>query len=320
MILFSVIIPTFNSKNTIVETIESILSTREKELEIIVADDGSTDSTVNLIRKKKFPYVRVLNCSHIGPANIKNFAIKQATGDFICFLDSDDLIVEDYFKVLRKNLTKDLDLLVFNYKTFGDTNSEEEVKRVNLSLSGVGTMIWNKVYSKNLIQKLAFPKDTTYEDVGFSVQALLIANKAFYIDETLYCYRQRLGSVTKNPNKPVNTHLDIIKGFKELLSFISLHNLNLQKDNKRELSILVNNTILMHIRKVLKLYNVRDEEVKNTILKLLEFKNYVNETLGRRYTLLFSKIPKENCKFLIMFFLVKIKQWMLVKLIVSRNE
>lgn len=321
IILFSVIIPTFNSRNTILKTIESVLINKEDELEILIVDDGSSDGTVELIKKKNFPYIKIFNCTHMGPANIKNFAIKHAKGNFICFLDSDDLLAPNYFEILRNNLTPKIDLLIFNYKTFrSSTEDKEEIRKISPTISGMDTMVWNKVYSKSIIKKLNFPENTTYEDVGFSVQAFLISREFTYIDKTLYYYRQREGSVTKDPNKPVKIHLDIIKGFKEMFAFIKKYEVDLTENDKREVSILVNKNILMHIRKIIQLYNIQNEESKTTIVKLLNFKRDVNTLLGSRYSLLFSKTFKTNFKFCVMYFLIKIRRWGIIKSIVIRKN
>lgn len=320
-ILFSVIISTFNSADTIEETLESIIKTKENDLEILVVDDDSTDGTVEIIKKKNFPNLKILKCSHKGPGDIKNFALEQVSGKYICFLDSDDLIARDYFKVIRKSLALKPELLVFNYVSFDDENHNNKNSQiVKLTMSEMGTMIWNKVYSINLIKDIRFPHNTVFEDVGFSAQALLLSKNTVYINEYLYYYRLRAGSVTKNPNKPVSTHLDVIKGFEELFSFIKEHSLELQEDTKRDLSILINNNLILHIRKIMILYGVQNKNVKLTIAKLLQFKNSVNERLGKRYSLLFSNSRKDNLKFKVMFFLIKIRQWKIIRSIVLRSK
>ncbi|MCM6819408.1 glycosyltransferase family 2 protein [Pediococcus pentosaceus] len=313
--------PTFNSADTVLETLESVVKTKESDLEILIVDDGSTDGTVELIKNKKIPNVTILNSPHMGPANIKNFAIKHITGEFVCFIDSDDLLDINYFKILRKVLISKPELMIFNYAVFNEHEiNSRSLRKVSPTISEMGTMTWNKVYSASLIKKIAFPSDTTFEDVGFSAQAYLLSDNTIYVDEVLYYYRQRFGSITKNPDKPVYVHLDIIKGFEEMFSFIRKHSLNLQEKEKRDISILVNNNLLMHIRKILSLYNVDNREVKSTIGDLLKYKKKMNIFLGKKYNFLFSNKRTENLKFQVMFFLIKIRAWRTVKLIISRNK
>jgi glycosyltransferase involved in cell wall biosynthesis len=95
---FSIIIPTYNRANFIVSTIHSALNQTYSDLEIIIVDDGSTDNTkevVSLINDSRVIYFRKENAER-GAA--RNFGINKATGDYITFLDSDDLLYPDYVK------------------------------------------------------------------------------------------------------------------------------------------------------------------------------------------------------------------------------
>ena len=90
MIRFSVVIPTFNRSTWLVEAIESVFAQTEPPFEIIVADDGSTDDTLSVLEKFA-GRVKVLTQRNAGPAAARNLGIGAATGDYITFLDSDDL-------------------------------------------------------------------------------------------------------------------------------------------------------------------------------------------------------------------------------------
>ncbi len=87
--LVSVIIPTYNRANFLVEALESVFSQTYQEFEVIVVDDGSTDDTPKLI--KRFLQVKYVRQQHKGVASARNLGIKYAKGDLIAFLDSDDL-------------------------------------------------------------------------------------------------------------------------------------------------------------------------------------------------------------------------------------
>jgi glycosyltransferase involved in cell wall biosynthesis len=103
-ILFSIIIPLFNRENFIKETLLSVLNQTEKDYECIIVDDGSTDESVNYVRsviegKNKFSLYQKNN---EGVSSARNFGLKKAKGQYVCFLDSDDLWNSDYLKNLRK--------------------------------------------------------------------------------------------------------------------------------------------------------------------------------------------------------------------------
>lgn len=92
---FSVVIPAYNAALSIAETLESVLKQSWREFEVLVADDASTDETPEIIRKfaKRDSRIRLLPCpQHFGrPAGPRNLGMRQATGDYIAFLDSDDI-------------------------------------------------------------------------------------------------------------------------------------------------------------------------------------------------------------------------------------
>ena len=99
-ISFSVVMPVYNRENLIEEAIESILSQTMTPCELIVVDDGSTDSTAELVQRQRG--VKLLQQPNKGCAAARNRGISIATGDFIVFFDSDDLMYPDALSRLQK--------------------------------------------------------------------------------------------------------------------------------------------------------------------------------------------------------------------------
>ena len=91
MSLISVIIPVFNGEKTIKETIESVLNQTFSDLELIVIDDGSHDSTLNIISCVRDLRLKVFSCANAGVCVSRNRGFSHASGEFISFLDADDL-------------------------------------------------------------------------------------------------------------------------------------------------------------------------------------------------------------------------------------
>ncbi|HPI71773.1 MAG TPA: glycosyltransferase family 2 protein [bacterium] len=88
--LVSVVIPTFNRADLLPAAIDSVLGQTYERLEILVVDDGSTDHTMEVLR----PYadrIRVIAGEHRGPSAARNLGMRAATGEYLCFLDSDDV-------------------------------------------------------------------------------------------------------------------------------------------------------------------------------------------------------------------------------------
>jgi glycosyltransferase involved in cell wall biosynthesis len=94
----SVVIPAFNTETFIAHTIQSVFDQTYLDYEIIAVDDGSTDRTVEVLRRF-VPRVKVLTKANAGPASARNLAIQNSTGEYIAFLDSDDLWVADKLEV-----------------------------------------------------------------------------------------------------------------------------------------------------------------------------------------------------------------------------
>lgn len=98
---FSVIIPVYNKKETVSESIESVLNQKYKNFEIIVINDGSTDNTSEILEKYKNK-IKIINQKNSGVSVARNNGIKKAKGKFICFLDADDIWFDNHLETLDK--------------------------------------------------------------------------------------------------------------------------------------------------------------------------------------------------------------------------
>jgi glycosyltransferase involved in cell wall biosynthesis len=103
----SVIIPAYNSSRWIAQTISSVQKQTYSNLEIIVVNDGSTDHTVQIVKTINDPRLSIYCQAHIGVSAARNVGIEHATGEFIAFLDADDLwredMIENHVAALQDN-------------------------------------------------------------------------------------------------------------------------------------------------------------------------------------------------------------------------
>ncbi len=104
MSIISVIIPVYNGENTIQETIQSVLNQTFDDFELIVIDDGSTDSTLKVIQSIPDSRIRVFSYPNAGLATSRNRGLEKATGEYIAFLDADDLWTPDKLEAQLKAL------------------------------------------------------------------------------------------------------------------------------------------------------------------------------------------------------------------------
>ena len=125
--MISVIIPAFNCEKTIEGCINSLLSRKaiSVNIEIIIVDDGSTDNTRNVLENLKNCHkeIQVFTQENKGAGAARNLGIEKATGDYLWFIDGDDVVNQNSINVISFEISKyKPEILVFNYKLFDEKN------------------------------------------------------------------------------------------------------------------------------------------------------------------------------------------------------
>lgn len=223
----SVIIPVYNAEKYIGECLDSLA--RQKlakgdELEIIAVDNMSTDGSAEIIREHKG--VRLLSCARPGASAARNLGAKQATGDFIWFVDADDYITPGVMAKLIEIAKSGVDLVSFtaerfyegseqkNYLTCIKTDEEGWKSRfVRYGLAPWSLLIRKDWFIKN---KLNFHEGIIHEDMAIMSAYILYTDKVGYLDEVVYHYRQHENSVLHQ--KKWNPHCyDIFVALEDLV-------------------------------------------------------------------------------------------------------
>ncbi|MDZ8262017.1 glycosyltransferase [Nostoc sp. ChiQUE01b] len=141
----SVIIPAYNSENTIHHTIQSVLNQTLNDLELIVINDGSEDSTLDVVTQIKDPRIKIFSYTNAGGNVSRNRGLQLAVGEFVSFLDADDLWTPDklqsQLKALQENATA---TVAYSWTDYIDENSE-------IVLSGTHVIANGDVYEKLLL-------------------------------------------------------------------------------------------------------------------------------------------------------------------------
>lgn len=121
----SVIVPVFNAEKTLRRCVDSVLSQKMADFEVILVDDGSKDSSAAIcdVYAQEDPRVKVLRQENKGVSTARNVGLDSAAGDWICFVDSDDYVSEDYFP---EEFDDSKDLYVLNWMNFGGNTGQEE--------------------------------------------------------------------------------------------------------------------------------------------------------------------------------------------------
>tara|TARA_B100001093_G_scaffold468498_2_gene488530 strand:+ start:1558 stop:2448 length:891 start_codon:yes stop_codon:yes gene_type:complete len=136
-ILFSVIIPTYNRDCFITKTIESVLNQTCSSFELIIVDDGSTDSTEKVVREIEDPRIKYFKKENAERGAARNFGVNKAKGDYITFLDSDDLLYSKYLKEASLFIASNGEINVFHQLFEIRNNSDKLIQSADYSNSNV---------------------------------------------------------------------------------------------------------------------------------------------------------------------------------------
>lgn len=211
----SVIVPVYNAEKYLEKCIKSILNQTLKEIEIILINDGSIDSSKEIIEKyaKQDRRIVVVNKENSGPANTRNYGIKIAKGKYIGFVDSDDYIeAEMYEKLIEVAEIDCVQMAMCNYndiyiqgnkielvthKLKSNKVHHKQYIRDNIISKFTGNInygffsLWNKIYLREWILDLGFLIDETRdhgEDWWFNINLFMNLDSFICIDDSLYNY------------------------------------------------------------------------------------------------------------------------------------
>ena len=213
---FSIIVPAYNGEKYIEETLDCLLSQTEQSVEVIVVNDGSTDKTEEIVKEYASRDERVVYVyqDNAGVSAARNNGIERARGEYVIFIDSDDLLSEDALEKIYEGLkAEDADLAIFRVQSFGDGLNqynyivdkliqEKEINCYDMRLLR-NFLVSNKAYRTELLQKsgVRFPPMKYSEDGAFFMEFVhTVKPKITGVKDALFMYRRHEGSVTHKVN------------------------------------------------------------------------------------------------------------------------
>ncbi len=215
--MISVIIPVYNVEPYIDECLKSLMNQVYTDFEVIMVNDGSTDSSPKICKKYLFDErFKLINISNGGVSNARNVGLKEAKGEWIAFLDADDVYDPMFLSAMfETKIQTGSDIVVCKIKPFiddviyedsNDTKfkllSDKEVYKGIFVTNEIGGFVCNKLFDKNILLNLKFNvRLSICEDMVFTMEAIAKSQKISMIDKNLYHYRMREGSATKNMAK-----------------------------------------------------------------------------------------------------------------------
>ncbi len=243
--LISVIVPVYNVEKILPYSLESIINQTYKDLEIIVVNDGSTDSSPEICKEyaKKDKRIKIINQKNKGLSGARNSGIDVANGKYISFIDSDDVISNEFFSYLYKLIIEtksdiaecafvkisENDVYEKNYKfdikeNYIITDSEGALNRLhneNVDITVKSVVVWNKLYKKSLFDDIRYPEGKLHEDDFTTYKILSKINQMVSTDAVLHNYVQREKSIMHQEFSP--RRLDALEAFENYIDVFKEH-------------------------------------------------------------------------------------------------
>lgn len=205
----SIIVPIYNVEPYLHRCVDSLLRQTYKDFELILVDDGSPDNCGRICDEHVTAdsRVRVVHKPNGGLSDARNAGLAIAQGEYIAFVDSDDWVAKDYLeRLLAALLETGADICECDvFRTSGEEPSAEhgnpavyETSEALKQLIHDGSFhqhVWNKLYRRDVIADILFPKGKTNEDEFWTYQVFGNAKKVVKIQDVLYFYFQRPGSI-----------------------------------------------------------------------------------------------------------------------------
>lgn len=205
--LISVIVAVYNIEKYLSRCIDSILAQTYKELEILLVDDGSTDSSGKIcdVYAEKDSRIHVIHRENGGLSAARNTGIDQATGEYIAFVDGDDWLEPIMYQTLiDAAINNEAQLTACRYRrVFPDCIRDGSTGKITVFREPYSMLVqqlkedeaymiqhaaWNKLYHRSLLENLRFPEGKWFEDIVFSAKVLSKITCGVYVDTAGYNY------------------------------------------------------------------------------------------------------------------------------------
>ena len=229
---YSIILPCFNSSNTILNTLEKTIEQFEYKAQYIIIDDGSTDNSKSIIQtflkeNNQYDIVFIENKKNRGVSYSRNQGLKYVRNEYVLFLDSDDNFSGDLLPIIESKLEEDkFEVIRFNHNLskfdFGSPILLETLTQMDLEVLSSYYLhsSCTQVFKADIIDNISFNEDLIFgEDLVFSLEILNKSKKTLLLTDVLYLYNQADTSASNllETNHILNRINSILKAYKIIL-------------------------------------------------------------------------------------------------------
>ena len=208
--LISVIVPIYNIAPYLRKCLDSLKNQTMKQIEVIMIDDGSTDDSGRIAEEyvsDDWPKFRLIRHEkNRGLSAARNTGIDEAKAEFVMFVDSDDWVEKEFCRIpYEAAIENKADLVIFWFDVWN--NKRKRKKKGCVVSQGIvdeltaheygGTVVWNKLYKKDLYKSIRYPEGHTFEDFAITHKLVHEAEEILFLEDCLYNHISRVGSITK---------------------------------------------------------------------------------------------------------------------------
>lgn len=264
----SVIIPVYNTEDYLKECIESLVNQTLREIEILIVNDGSTDSSLEIMKefKNKYPnIIKIFDKVNGGQASARNYALPFAQGEYLGFVDSDDWVDSTMYEEMYEKAEKeDADIVIcdmvdhFPDRTVCYPSSRFENK------FKVTPSACNKLFKRSLVKEDVFPVGLWYEDFEFTTMQLMKTDCISVIHKGLYHCHCREVSTMYNNNSEKNQ--DILVVLEHLVEYVEKNGWYEKYKNVLEY-LYIDHVLITSINRVQKQTNEKKKIIINNLRK-----------------------------------------------------
>lgn len=238
--LVSVIVPVYNVGRYLARCLDSIVNQTYHNLEIILVNDGSTDSSGEICSQyaQRDARIRLLTQENRGLAAARNAGLDQVRGEYIIFVDSDDYISTYFVEILLDKLFEFcVPIVRCNFCVTAEENndvtlepeavdmpirSERVSREITLDPNKTGSSVCGAIYCRKIFDGLRFEEGKTSEDTWIAHYIYMQADWICHVDLKMYAYRKRMNSISMKNGIPIGS-LDYTEGFIDRLIYFKKH-------------------------------------------------------------------------------------------------
>lgn len=206
----SVIIPVFNAEKYLAECLDSIVSEIDETVELVIVNDGSTDDSLHICEKYKMANIKVFSNENHGVSFSRNYGLERAAGEWVIFVDADDIMSKGWFRAVKKFFLSNYDFIVFSRNVSNEfsMNKSDLLEilfgvRKNYIYFSAPT---SKIYRRSFLTRnqIVFEENVINgEDMLFNLECLIASKQYLFLSKNIYKLRVNINSSTKRFNPKI---------------------------------------------------------------------------------------------------------------------